>query len=231
MSIYTKQNSLYLQQNQNWHIGDSPWKATQILKIIHRNHLKPQTIAEIGCGAGEILHQLHQRLDDKSIEFSGYDIAPDVIQFWNSRTKPGLTYFLEDLTHKEIHYDLLLVIDVFEHVEDYFGFLKNCKHKAGYKIFHIPLDISIVSILRNMPMYLRNTVGHLHYFTKETALATLKDCGYEILDYFYTPGSLELDKKKFRTHVMNVPRKIFFKLNQDWTQKILGGYSILVLAR
>jgi len=34
--------------------------------------------------------------------------------------------------------------------------------------------------------------AHLHYFSKETALRTLEDAGYEVLDYFYTPRSVEL---------------------------------------
>jgi len=48
----------YLKNNPTWHVEDSPWKAKQILKIIGNNNLQPNSICEIGCGAGEILHQL-----------------------------------------------------------------------------------------------------------------------------------------------------------------------------
>ena len=48
----------YLSENPDWHVGDSPWKAQQIHKIIDRNKLSPRTICEVGCGAGEILRQL-----------------------------------------------------------------------------------------------------------------------------------------------------------------------------
>ena len=74
---YITENSNYLEANPTWHTEDSPWKATQILKMIERNSLQPKTVVEIGCGAGEILNQLHQRIADKTIEFSGYEIAPD----------------------------------------------------------------------------------------------------------------------------------------------------------
>ena len=93
-------------------------------------------------------------------------------------------YFMENLLDKNEHFDLLLCIDVFEHVEDYIGFLKELKKKANNHIFHIPLDITVSSVLRNTMMSARQSVGHLHYFTQETALATLKDSGYEIIDYF-----------------------------------------------
>jgi len=49
---------------------------------------------------------------------------------------------------EDTYFDSLLCIDVFEHVEDYIGFVKTLKSKATYKIFHIPLDISVLSVIR-----------------------------------------------------------------------------------
>lgn len=70
------------------------------------------------------------------------------------------------------------MMDVFEHVDDYLGFLKLCKNKTKNTIFHIPLDISAQGILRNKLIAARKSVSHLHYFMKETAIATLIDSGY-----------------------------------------------------
>src|SRR5687767_15620947 len=93
--LYIQKNSKYAESHPTWHIEDSPWKAQQILTMLKRNKLTPKSIAEIGCGAGEILNQLHERLEDKTIEFSGYEIAPDAIELCNQRAKPGLTYYHE----------------------------------------------------------------------------------------------------------------------------------------
>ncbi|MBC8111019.1 MAG: class I SAM-dependent methyltransferase, partial [Verrucomicrobia bacterium] len=221
----------YLQNNPGWHIEDSPWKAKQILKILNKNELQPQNLVEIGCGAGEILNQLHQQMNNK-VNFYGYEISPDAFALAMSRSKERLNFFNEDLIEKNVFFDVLLMIDVFEHVEDYIGFIKKCKNVAIYKIFHIPLDISILSVLRVTPITnVRQSVGHLHYFTKETALGTLKDAGYEILDYFYTPGMLELSGKGFKTKLLNPFRKILFSINPDFAVRFLGGYSLLVLTK
>jgi hypothetical protein len=75
------------------------------------------------------------------------------------------------------------MMDVFEHVDDYLGFLKLCKGRAKNTMFHIPLDISAQAVLRNQLIDSRNSVGHLHHFIKDTAIATLVDSGYEIVDY------------------------------------------------
>lgn len=101
-----------------------------------------------------------------------------------------------------------------------------------YKIFHIPLDLSAQIVLRSSPILKkRYSVGHIHYFTKETAIATLIDTGYEILDCFFTAGATDLPAKSFNSLVAKLPRKIMYKLNQDMTVRVLGGYSLIVLAR
>jgi len=85
--------------------------------------------------------------------------------------------------------------------------LRKLKEKAEYKIFHIPLDLSVQTVFRASPIVkVRASVGHIHYFTKETALETLKDTGYQIIDYVYTGGSLELPNRGWKANLLKVPR-------------------------
>jgi SAM-dependent methyltransferase len=228
---YAKKNSEYLKKNPSWHAEHSSWKATQVTKILNRNRLQPQSIVEIGCGAGEILFQLQEKMGNPAITFTGYDISPDAIELAITRTRPGLSYHKEDLTEKDLRYDVLLMLDVFEHVEDYIGFIRKSAAKATYKIYHIPLDFSVNGILRNIPARTREDVGHLHYFTKDTAIETLQYTDQTIIDYFYTAVSIEVHNKKMATKVLNVIRKIMFKISPHLTVKLFGGYSLLVLTK
>lgn len=228
--IYTDENGEYLKNNPAWHVEDSPWKAKQILKMLKRNPLNPKTIVEIGCGAGEILNQLYSSMPD-DVSFAGYDISGDAIRLAKTREKERLTFKHENYLETNINPDLLLMMDVFEHVDDYLGFLRLCKNKAKNVIFHIPLDLSVQGILRNIPMVNRNSVGHLHYFMKETAIATLVDTGYEIVDSFYTAGMLELPRKTIKAKLAFLPRKLMYKVNEDLAAKVFGGFSLLVLAK
>lgn len=230
---YSADNSNYLHDNPTWHVEDSAWKATQILKLLKRNKLQPKSVVEIGCGAGEILNQLQQRMEDKTIEFSGYEIAPDAFRLAQSREKERLHFYQEDLLKTQNYYDLLLMIDVFEHVDDYLGFIKQAGKKATYKIYHIPLDMSAFSIFTNYPAGARSHVGHLHYFMKDTALATLKDAGQEVVDWFYTPGAFERNNKglSFAGKIIQLFRKITYKIKPDLAVKAFGGFSLIVLTR
>lgn len=222
----------YLEMNPTWHVEDSPWKAKQILKIIKNNNINPRSICEVGCGAGEILNQLYFLMPN-NVSFVGYEISPSAFELCQQRKKDRINFYLKNLLEdKDAFFDLILAIDLFEHIEDYLGFLKKLRQKGMYKIFHIPLDLSVQTILRNSPIIKeRQKVGHIHYFTKETAMATLKDAGYEIIDYFYTASSIDLPNKSFKTLLASLPRKIMFKLNKDIAVRVLGGYSLMVLTR
>ena len=228
--MYT--TSEYLEKNPTWHVEDSLWKTKQILNIIERNKLQPSSICEVGCGAGEILNQMYLQMSDK-VSFVGYEISHQAFELCQQRKKDRLQFHLKNsFQDNNVFFDIVLAIDVIEHVEDYFGFLRNIREKGQYKIFHIPLDISVQTVLRSSPILKgRQSVGHIHYFTKETALATLADIGYEILDYFYTAGSIDLPAKSFKSLLVKLPRKILYKLNKDMTARVLGGYSLIVLAK
>jgi len=230
-TTYFSSNSEYLEENPTWHSEDSPWKSSNIKKMIIRNNLHPKTIVEIGCGAGEILNQLHETIEDKSINFYGYEISPDAFAMTKIREKERLHFYHEDLLAKDAFYDLLLMIDVFEHVEGYYDFVRKSASKATYKIYHIPLAMNASAVIRNQPIEARKVVGHLHHFMKDTALSLIQDTGQEIIDWFYTGSTMAQKNKKFRTRVMNIPRQILFKFNKDFTVRLIGGYSLLVLAK
>ncbi len=85
-------------------------------------------------------------------------------------------------------------------------------------------------IRRNGLLRRRDEFAHLHYFTKETALRTLTDVGYELVDYFFTSHCIELGDGLVQK-LARGPRKLCFAMAPDLTVRILGGYSLPVLAR
>jgi SAM-dependent methyltransferase len=225
------QSGEYLDKNPHWHAADSPWKAGQILKMIRKQNLRPATVCEVGCGAGEILNHLHAQLTET--DFWGYEVSPQAFEICSAKSKERLQFTLGDLLETDKRFDLLLCIDVFEHVPNYLSFLEKLRGHAGHFIFHIPLDLSMLTILRpNRLMKTRVGVGHIHMFTAEMALAVLKDAGYEIMDSFFTAGGLELEKnqRRLRTVLANWPRRVLGKINPRLAARIFGGYSLLVLA-
>src|SRR6266699_5125987 len=124
----------YLEKNPLWHTEESCWKAEHVLRMINRNKIVPRTICEVGCGAGEILKQLQENMDYENL-FWGYDISPQALDFSKSRANERLHFKLADIRQEQdAFFDLILVMDVIEHLEDYFGFLREIRPKSHYTI-------------------------------------------------------------------------------------------------
>lgn len=229
-NIYT--DGTYLDKNPQWHSERSPWKAKKISSILKKNNIEFNTIVDAGCGAGEVLVCLQKEFGNTK-KYTGYEISPQGFGIATEKENESLKFVNEDLlsNKSENNFDIAMAIDVFEHIEDYISFLKNMKTKAHYKIFHIPLDLSVQSVLRSKPIIeRRKKVGHIHYFTKDIAFATLQDLGYKIIDWQYTGDTIELPAKSTLSALAKLPRKAAFMLNQNLTVRILGGWSLLVLA-
>ncbi len=209
----------YLQKNPTWHVEHSGYKAAQVLKLLERNRLVPESVVEVGCGAGEILNILHQKLP-ATVEFAGYEISPQAFALCGERVKPRLQYHCRDfLAEPAARRDLILCLDLIEHISDYLGFLQRLAPMGNYKIFRFPLDLNWVALWK-MNLSARYSVGHIHYFTKEIALAALKDMGYEVIDCYF-------DREKPSRWI----RRMMNRYDADLTARIFGDCSLMVLAR
>lgn len=225
-SIYL--DGSYGDANPTWHEEDAPWKAAQIRSLLTDNHIAFRSVAEVGCGTGEICLALADAFPHA--QFSGYEVSPQAYARAIRKTRPNVGFHLKDISEEDLRFDVLLVIDVIEHVDDYIGFTRGLRDSARFKIFHIPLDLSVQSIARLAPILkLREEVGHIHYFCKDSALATLRHCGYRVLDWRYTASRLELPHQAWTSRLAAHPRRLLTRLAPDLAVRVLGGYSLLVL--
>lgn len=225
-TIYT--NGEYLRKHPNWHVEDSPWKAQQVIKILNRNSVVPRTIAEVGCGAGEIIRRVSVAFPHAQCR--GFEISPDAFGLTRGRESETLSYHLCDVRNTQERFDVIMLIDVIEHIEDCYGFLRSVRENAKYVVAHIPLDLSFLSLIIDTPIANRKSAGHLHYFTKTTALALLSDTGYIVRDCFYPTGAHFLPHKTWRTGLAASFRAIGERVAPGLNAIVLGGASIMVLA-
>jgi SAM-dependent methyltransferase len=221
----------YLKHNPSWHVEESSFKVRQIVRMLKQQNLYLATVCDVGCGAGVVLAELQPHLPS-DCKCWGYDVSPDAIAMCAGRGNKNLHFRNCDIRREQNHtfFDLLLMLDVFEHVEDYMGLVRAIRSKGKYKLFHIPLDLSVQAVARkNGLLRRRDDHAHLHYFTMETALRTLTDVGYKLVDYFYTPRCIELGDRLVQK-VARIPRRVCFALAANLTVRMLGGYSLMVLA-
>ena len=130
-------DSTYLSNNPSWHEEDAPFKVSKIIELLKRHPVQFKSVCEVGCGSGEILVQLANHFNS-DITYCGYDISLDAIQIAKKKETTNIKFEHQDIAYVNNTYDLQLVMDVIEHVEDYFSFLEDISKKANYTIFHIP---------------------------------------------------------------------------------------------
>ena len=221
-------NGTYYRNNPTWHVEYSPWKAENIHRLLERRQLSPKVICEVGCGAGEVLRQLQLRMDPEC-RFFGYDVAEPAIRMAKQRENQRLHFELADFGEIETPAaDLILALEVVDHVEDYMRFLRMLKTKPGLKLFSFSLDLSAQNVLRKGALLERRELrSHLHHFHSETALAVLRDTGHEVLETSYHLSPAFSTRAKLARPV----RQLAYKLFPDFTRRIFGGYSLSVLTR
>jgi len=215
----------YLAKNANWHQEHSQYKSELVFKALTRTSTTFNTCVDVGCGAGLVAERVAEIYPGATV--SGYDISPDAQQFWNHRK---LVHFhKENLFDTDKRFDLALCLDVFEHVEDYFGFLRSLRSHASRVVFNIPLDMNVAKLITGLKSA-REEVGHLHYFNSYTAIATLKDSGYSIVDSFFSAGFMAVRPVNLKQAMVAVPRWGLAALGGRVASTLAGGYSLVVTA-
>ena len=229
--LYT--NGTYLKNNPDWHQEGSKWKADLVYDFIKRFNIPADQVTEVGCGAGEILVQLAKQLGPAAV-LKGYDISPQAIRIAKEKETEQLRFFPGDYTKiYSSKVDLILVIDVIEHVEDIYSFLRALKPAGRNFIFHIPLDLCCRTILKpHVMLQQRTSVGHIHYFTEETALWLLRDTGYVMEHFIYTKPEIDLVKPQtVKQWIKKVLRRSSYAVNKKLSVKLWGGYSLLLYCK
>lgn len=224
--IYT--DGTYLERSGGtWHLQDSPLKASWIARMLARHPgTRLETVCEIGCGAGGILSELQKALP-QNVRFTGYEISPQAHALSERFAGPRCRFVLGDAFADSLLYDLVLVMDVVEHVEDSFAFLRQVRGKGRLKLYHVPLEVHVSAALRGVHCW--DSAGHLHLFTKETALKALEHTGHRVLDWMLTEGAVA-KPGYLRTRLANALRRPIAFFSPLLASRLLGGYSILILA-
>ena len=222
-------SSDYAEKNPTWDSDDSPWKAQLVHKTLQARGIVPTSLCEVGCGAGGVLAALRGLYPQ--CKLFGFDIAPHATRFWSQHATADIEFQVGDFLeiNKQV-YDVLLLLDVIEHLENPFEFLTSLHGAAKHFLFIIPLDLSALSVLREQPILdQRRNVGHIHYFTKNLALSLLRECGHEIVSWHYSGAAIFAPRRRWKTRLALLPRLIAYFFNKDWGVRALGGETLIVL--
>lgn len=217
----------YAEQHPRWHEEDAAAKAAAVAELLQYGGVEPDVVVDVGCGTGGVLVDLHRRFGGRwpATHWEGWDIAPEPIRRARAHEGGQLHFVCGDFLASERQADLLLCLDVFEHMHDDVGFLESLRPRARWMVFRIPLDLSVWDVLRPHRL---NAVGprfgHHHVYTRELALQRLEQAGYRVAaERFHRirhGGPRGLDRL----------RDLWGRVAPRTAARVLGGVSLMVLA-
>ena len=155
-----------------------------------------ESIAEIGCGTGEIIADI---FPDRPLRRVGFDISPENIRAARDRFT-SVTFRSNDITECEESFDVVILSDVLEHVPDDVNFLASAAELADIVLVNLPLEKCW--IYRNRQYGPDDSSGHLRNYSLADGFDLLDRAGLRLMDWEQTwPLEEEQEKARQRLNV------------------------------
>jgi SAM-dependent methyltransferase len=193
---------------------------------------------EVGCGNGAFLFPLrdalHQKLDD--FRLTGLDISPDAIDHACSRAtelgEPRLSFRLVSDERPTDRSDVVFLMDVVEHVRNPYEFLEDVRSKCSRVVLHLPLEQSLAHALLRKPTKSHETFRHIHFFSLETALLMIRECGYDVDATQFTAASPEILRLggSIALKALRSVRYLCYRVAPKQSAMLMGGSVMFVLS-
>jgi trans-aconitate methyltransferase len=174
-------NGQYFKTNPNLHLEDTEFKFSNLYEYLNMVELKDETIKilDVGGGAGVLGKFVADYFFKKAIKvnFTALDLSEKMLSEQknnNPHITNALNISISDIPNN--YYDLVLMIDVIEHVENYESVAKKLSEISNNIIYNIPIEINLFDILRNIKMrggYYKSQeklIGHINRFSYDSSI-------------------------------------------------------------
>ena len=235
------------------HEKDSNWKVSKIIPLVDKfiSYINKDIInlLDVGGGAGLILNMISIYIEKNySIKVNKYllDLSPGMLEVQKKKNLDFKKAFNEDirktsLSNKEI--DLILMIDVLEHVPQPMEALEEVKRISKFIIFKVPLENNLISRMRNIIHKGKprknaiETIGHINVYDINKLKYQIEKHTGSVLNFYFT-NSFEYyqaspyykNSFKIKTKLLNYVAIYTFKLSPRLCSSIFNDF-VMILAK
>lgn len=220
----------YLQSNPDWDLSHIPWKLKCIHDLTSRaSELKDISfIVEIGCGLGLVIEEVAKSFPNSQCK--GFDPSSELPNYWLKHEFPTNLELVNSIYSSDrLCPDYVILFDILEHLEDPFALLQTLAKAKPIVACLLPLEVSMTSLL--FPESFRKSyskVGHIHFYSLETAKILFEESGYDILWIEVTERYRASKEKNPLSFLIREAFRIIF--GKKLLSIVLGGTSVLILA-
>jgi SAM-dependent methyltransferase len=165
--------------HSRWRAVGAAGKADHVIALCARAGLVPRTIADVGCGDGALLSELHRR--GFGVRLSGFEITDAAAALARRREHIDsvATFDGERLEVADAAFDLGVLSHVLEHVPDPPALLTEVGRTCRAVVVEVPLEAN-VSARRTSRRAGAADVGHLHSFDRAAVRAVVASAGLRV---------------------------------------------------
>lgn len=167
-----------------------PWETTRLKalqKILAPHLFEGMRVLDEGCGDGFVARNLFSSLREKSITAVDSNLGAEEIQRF-SRLSPDITYLT---TNPAGFHDLILLLDVLEHIEDDLVFLDSL---AGNNLVSGGKILITVPAFQSLFSRHDEFLGHYRRYTVQHLEEVARRCNLSILSSGYLFSTLLIPK-------------------------------------
>ena len=156
-------------------------KSANVMALCRRGGVNPQTVVEIGCGDGALLHALSDH--GLAARYDGFELSGPAAAIAAGRGIPGAgrieAYDGERVPAADGAYDLAVVSHVLEHVPEPASLLAEAARVAEHVLIEVPLeDNHSAKRPRKRAEALR--IGHIQAFSRADVHALAAGAGLRV---------------------------------------------------
>lgn len=242
----------YISLNPSLHSEDSLWKIEQIIPLIDayltQNSANSIVILDVGGGNGLILNSvaryIKEKYNRKMIKYA-LDLSPGMLE-QQKKMNPDLRVLanqdIRKTSFKNKEIDLVLMIDVLEHIDQYKDALQEINRIAKYAIFKVPLEDNLTRNMSNVisrgkvKQKTKDKYGHVVYFSFKRVKKEIEISGGKVISYHFTNVSEYLLKNphhsedmKFKDRVKNRVAALLFKLSPRLCSALFDDFATILV--
>ena len=241
----------YISKNPSLHEVDSPWKIDKIIplvdEMINLCHKKQMNLLDVGGGAGLILKEVSsyiERTYGVHVDKYALDLSPGMLKI-QVKNNPDAKALNEDirktsLSNKEI--DLVLMIDVLEHVPNPIKALEELTRISKMAIFKVPLDNNVLSNTRSIITHGKSrkqsieSIGHINSYNFNSLRHQIETNGGRILNSYFTnvfdyflSSNHYAPKMNNKSKAVNCVASYTFKISPSSCSYLFGDFAMLLI--
>ncbi len=223
----------YLVKNPELHASDAESKARAILNLAS-GIVQPDSILDIACGSGLVLQQVVKELTPERAV--GLDISESIIaEARKLNIDTRIVFQVADaFSYSKSHFNLVLAIDIVEHVNDDLALLKHISSLGEYVIIKVPIEHNFLNsflylISGKRIDYWRTTeakYGHIHHYGLSEFISKLRELDLHLIKVDYMP----LPKRS--AALREILRWLFLPLwfiSRNFYVRLTGGFLVVLL--